>query len=159
MLLTGCAEKLEYQMAFASAKHRTVMICYSDDFWGDLESLNIKHLENSGNDVSFQPKTIEIDGVSKKCIELNAPIPNQHELIWSEDKLSAKGSSTISLKSTKQNLTLKFEFELTYPENKELLGGSGMVVVAVHNDGKSIEREDHIYNGYAFYFDISNLIN
>lgn len=158
MLLSGCAEKLEYQKAFASAMHRTVMICYSDDFWGDLESLNIKHLENSGNDVSFQPKIIEIEGVSKKCIQLDAPIPNQRELIWSEDKLSAEGHSTITLNSTKQNLTLKFDFRLTYPENKEMLGGSGMTVTAVNYGDDCIEREDHIYNNYAFYFDISDLI-
>ena len=158
MLHSGCAEKLEYQMAFASAMHRTVMICYPDDFWGDLESLNIKHLENSGNDVSFQPKIIEIEGVSKKCIQLDAPIPNQRELIWSEDKLSAKGVSTITIRSAKQNLTLKFKFKLTYPEIKELLGGSGMVVTEVCIDNDSIERRNHVYNNYAFCFDISDLL-
>lgn len=158
ILFYGCTEKLEYRPAVASSQSRTVLICYPDDFWGDLESLNIKHLEKSGADVSFQPKIIEIDGVSKKCIELNAPIPNQHELIWSEDKLSAEGHSTITLNSTKQNLTLKFEFRLTYPENKEMLGGSGMTVTAVNYGDDCIEREDHIYNNYAFYFDISDLI-
>ena len=158
ILLSACEKPLDYQMAFASAMHRTVMICYPDDFWGDLESLNIKHLENSGAEVVFQPKVIEIEGVSKKCIQLNAPIPNQRELIWSEDKLSAEGHSTITLNSTKQNLTLKFDFRLTYPENKEMLGGSGMKVTAVNYGDDCIEREDHIYNNYAFYFDISDLI-
>lgn len=158
ILLSACEKPLDYQMAFASAMHRTVMICYPDDFWGDLESLNIKHLDNSGAEVVFQPKVIEIEGVSKECIQLDAPIPNQRELIWSEDKLSAKGVSTITIRSAKQNLTLKFNFKLTYPENKELLGGSGMVVTEVCINNDSIERRNHVYNNYAFCFDISDLM-
>ena len=125
------------------------------------QQLTADRVQTSGNPQKMADavcKIIEIEGVSKRCIQLDAPIPNQRELIWSEDKLSAEGHSTITLNSTKQNLTLKFEFRLTYPENKEMLGGSGMTVTAVNYGDDCIEREDHIYNNYAFYFDISDLI-
>lgn len=154
--LIGCSKSLEYQMVFTSAQSRTVYISYPDGFWGDLESLRITHKEKT--DVAFQPKLIDVGGETRKCIQLHVPHPNQNELEWSDDKLSAEGHSTLWFKSRQQDFTLRFDYSLHFSENKEVLGGSSMYVSAVSFEGRKIEREVHPFNE-IFIFEITELIN
>ena len=142
----GCSKQIEYQMMVTSAQSCGVTVTYPDEYWGDLESLQITHKENYGKEVDFHPKSIDVNGISTKCIEFNVSRPNQKELEWSEDKLSAKGHSTLRFKSDTQDITLKFEFSLNFSENKELLGGSSMYVSAVSFGENRIEREGHPFN-------------
>ena len=153
----GCSKQIEYQMMVTSAQSREVTITYPDDYWGDIELLNISHNENSGAEVVFHPKSMDVNGVKTKCIEFNVPRPNQNELEWSEDKLSAKGHSTLKFKSDTQDITLKFEFSLHFSENKELLGGSSMYVSAMSFGENRIEREGHPFNE-KFLIDITELV-
>lgn len=158
ILITGCSKQIEYKMMVTSEQDCGVMIAYPDDYWGELESLSIEHKENNGTSVSFHPQTITINGDMQKCIELNVPRPNQNELEWSEDKLSAMGHSTLLFKSDKQNITLRFEFSLHFSENKEIYGGSSMRVSAVICNGKKINRdEQHVYNN-DYCFEIEELM-
>ena len=153
----GCSKQIEYQMMVTSAQSRRVTVTYPDGYWGDIEFLQITHKENSGTEVDFHPKSIDVNGISAKCIEFNVPRPNQKELEWSEDKLSAKGHSTLRFKSDTQDITLKFEFLLHFSENKELLGGSSMYVSAVSFGENRIEREGHLFNE-KFLIDITELV-
>lgn len=153
----GCSKQLEYQMMVTSAQSCGVTVTYPDGYWGDLEFLQITHKENSGREVNFHPKSIDANGISAKCIEFNVSRPNQNELEWSEDKLSAKGHSNLKFKSDTQDITLKFEFSLHFSENKELLGGSSMYVSAVSFGENRIEREGHPFNE-KFLIDITELV-
>lgn len=153
----GCSKQIEYQMMVTSAQSRRVTVTYPDGYWGDIESLQITHKENSGTEVDFHPKSIEVNGVTTKCIGFDVPRPNQNELEWSDDKLSANGHSTLRFKSDNQDITLRFEFSLHFSENKEILGGSSMQVSSVIYNGKKIDRDDHIYN-YSFCFGIEQLM-
>ena len=153
----GCSKQIEYQMMFTSSQSLEVTITCPDDYWGDIELLNISHIENSDAEVVFHPKSIEVNGLNSKCIVFDVSRPNQKELELSEDKLSAKGHSTLRFKSDTQDITLKFEFSLHFSENKELLGGSSMYVSAVSFGENRIEREGHPFNE-KFVIDITELI-
>lgn len=153
----GCSKQLEYQMMVTSAQSLEVTITYPDDYWGDIELLNISHKENSDAEVVFHPKSIEVNGLISKCIVFDVSRPNQKELELSEDKLSAKGHSTLRFKSDTQDITLKFEFSLHFSENKELLGGSSMYVSAVSFGENRIEREGDTFNE-KFLIDITELV-
>lgn len=157
LLPIGCSKQIEYEMMITSAQSCGVTITYPDDYWGDLELLNISHKENSGAEVVFHPKSMDVNGVNTKCIEFNVPRPNQNELEWSDDKLSAKGHSTLSFKSSSKNHTLRFDYSLHFSENKEILGGSSMYVSAVSFGENRIEREGHSFND-KFVIDITELV-
>ena len=83
--------------------------------------------------------------------------PNEKELEWSEDKLSATGHSTLRFKSDTQDIALRFEFSLHFSENKDILGGSSMYVSAVSFGENRIERETHPFNE-KFVIDITELV-
>lgn len=153
----GCSKQIEYEMMITSAQSRGVTITYPDDYWGDIESLNITHNEKYGAEVVFHPKTIDVNGVKTKCIEFNVPHPNQNELEWSDDRLSAKGHSTLSFKSSSKNHTLRFDYSLRFSDKEGLYGGSSMHVSAVSFGENRIEREG-IPHRDKFVIDITELI-
>lgn len=153
----GCSKQTEYQMMVTSAQSCEVTVTYPDGYWGDLETLEITHNENSGANVVFHPKTIDLNGASSKYIVFNVARPNEKELEWSEDKLSATGHSTLRFKSDTQDIALRFEFSLHFSENKDILGGSSMYVSAVSFGENRIERETHPFNE-KFVIDITELV-
>lgn len=153
----GCSKQLEYQMMVTSAQSCGVIVTYPDEYWGDLGTLKITHNENSGAEVVFHPKSIDVNGIGTKCIEFNVSRPNQKELVLSDDKLTAKGYSTLRFNSDTRDIALKFEFSLHFSENKELLGGSSMYVSSVSLGENRIEREGHPFNE-KFIIEITDLL-
>lgn len=153
----GCSKQSDYQMAIASAQSREVIISYPDGYWRDIQSLSIKHVENGDNPVEYCPLSTDSDNKDCKQLKLTIPNPNQKELIWSENHLSAKGYSTLSFKSDNKNFSIIFEFSFDFCDNNDLLGGSSMYVSAVSSKHSRIERRGHPFNE-PFNIDILSLI-
>lgn len=153
----GCSKHTEYQMVITSAQSCGVIITYPDKYWGELESLQITHNENSDAEVIFHPKYDDFgNGINKKCLKFNVPRPNQNELEWSEDKLSARGHSTLRFKSDVRDIILRFEYSVYFSKDKELYGGSSMYVSSVFFKAKKIERETAPFKA-DFIFDINDI--
>lgn len=64
--------------------------------------------DNYGTKVDFHPESINVNGVITKCIEFDVSRPNQNELDWSDNKLSANGHSAFEFKSDNQDIALRF---------------------------------------------------
>lgn len=152
----ACTKQLDYEMAITSAQSREVIITYPNNYWGNIESLVITHEDNKRNPVDFHPMTTDSEGMTCKSIRFLVPNPNQNGLEWSEDRLSAKGYSTLAFKSDTKEYSLTFEFSLSFSEDTELLGGSSMYVSAVSSKDNRVERTSHPFND-KFVIDIDDL--
>lgn len=101
----------------------------------------ITHNENASARVVFCPQIKD----NRKVIGLTVPRPDQKDVQWSEDKLSASGNSSLTFRSETKDITLKFGFTMSFSENKDLYGGSSMLVSSVSLNSKKIERLDDLY--------------
>lgn len=157
LIVGSCSKSIDYQPVVTSAQSLTVYLAYPDGYWGSSETLAITHSENGNATVPFELGTVPNNAEARCCVKLNVPRPNNNDLEWSDDRLTAKGHATVTFKSSDRDFVLRFEQTLHFSEKKDMLGGSSMYVSAVSSKTNRVERTGNPFNE-NFIIDIDGMI-